>query len=90
MWVGFRQKIQVSVGAWILLGWFALINGWQLTGEILLAALLHEFGHVVVLKWAGAQIESLRVGMLGAVLEIRAGCMPYGWELAAVSRFTIR
>ena len=83
MSAGFRLRVQVSFGALLLLGWFTLINGWRLMGTILLAALLHELGHVIVLQMAGAKIRGIRVGLLGAVLDVSAEGISYGWELAA-------
>ena len=73
-----------SFGAVLLVLWFACVNGWQLTAQILLAALLHECGHWLVLRLCGASVRRFRVGMLGAVLEADTHCLSYGQELAAV------
>ena len=76
--------IRISFGAVLLWAWFTLVNGWQLTGIILLAALAHELGHLFVLCLTGAKVSSLRIGIFGAVLDADTSRLSYGKELAAV------
>ncbi len=79
-----KNNIKVSGGFCLLLGWFALVNGWRLLGDVVCAAALHELGHCVVLLIQGARIRGLRIGVCGAVLDADTGKLPYGGELAAV------
>ena len=43
------MEVRVSAGACLLVGWFAVVNGWHLTGLVLSAAALHELGHLAAL-----------------------------------------
>ena len=72
----------VSGGFFLLVGWFALCCGWQMALTVLGAAAWHEFGHLLALMLCGGEARRLRVGMLGAVIEVR-GAMGYGQELAS-------
>ena len=72
----------VSGGFFLLVGWFALCCGWQTALTVLGAAAWHEFGHLLALRLCGGEARRLRVGMLGAVIEVR-GAMGYGQELAS-------
>lgn len=67
-----------------MLGWFGVVNGWELLWTVVSAAALHELGHCAVLLMTGAHISEMRLGVCGAVLETDAGCLSYGAELAAV------
>ena len=58
MWL-FREKMQVSGGFWLLLGWFLYANGWQLLAAVLAAAVLHESGHWMALRLMGARVASV-------------------------------
>lgn len=78
------RRISISPGFCLLAGWFAAANGWRLLAALLAAAVIHELGHWGVLRLLGAQIVSLRIGLLGAVLETDSGTLSYGAELAAV------
>ena len=78
------DRLRISGGFWLLLGWFALLNGWGLLFVVLGAAALHELGHVLVLRLVGASIRRLRLTVCGAAMETDADRLPYGWELAAV------
>lgn len=60
----------VSGGFFLLVGWFALCCGWQMALTVLGAAAWHEFGHLLALRLCGGEARRLRVGMLGAVIEI--------------------
>ena len=43
------------------------------------ACVLHELGHVVLILWMGKRIESIRLGLLGAVIQ--TGPMSYRQEI---------
>lgn len=77
-------KVRISPGFCLLTGWFTAVNGWELLAAVLGAAALHELGHWLVLRLLGAKIRSLRIGVLGAVLETDSTGLSYGRELAAV------
>lgn len=76
--------IRISFTAGLLWGWFTLINGVELTGLILLAAILHEMGHLLVLRLAGAKVRRLDIGVSGAIMDADTSRLTYGEELAAV------
>lgn len=76
--------VQVSVGFWILTIWFATVNGWRLTAVLLGMATVHEAGHWLVLKAAGGRAAGLRIGILGAVMEVDSRGLSYGKELLVV------
>lgn len=79
-----EPRLRVSVGFVLLTVWFAAANGVPLLGMVLGAAAVHELGHWLALRWLGAEIRSLRVGLLGAVLETDCSRLSYGKELTAV------
>ena len=84
MWLPADRPTRISFGALLLIGWFAQVNGWRVTAYILLAAVLHELGHLLVLRMVGAKIKGISIGILGAVMEADTHCLSYGQELAAV------
>ena len=58
------------------------------TGEAavtLLAALLHECGHLLAARWMKIPLRSMRIDLLGARLDVGDRLLPYGeeWLLAA-------
>lgn len=76
--------MQISAGFILLILWFAAVNGANLLLMILGAAAAHELGHWIMLRFFGADIRGLRIGMLGAVLEADCSRLSYGKELLAV------
>lgn len=80
----FEPRVRVSVGFAALTVWFAAVNGPGLLAMVLSAAALHELGHWLALRLCGAEVRSLRIGLLGAVLEADCARLSYGRELAAV------
>ena len=78
------MRFRISPGFCLLLFWFGTVNGWRLLGTILLAAAVHELGHCLVLRLAGARITGLRIGVLGAVLETDSSRLSYARELLTV------
>lgn len=75
------RKSTVSIGFWILLGWFSLANGIALTVMILLAAMCHELGHLLAICWQGGKIYSVQVTVFGAEMDVDTTPMNYGGEL---------
>ena len=78
------MEVRVSAGACLLVGWFAVVNGWHLTGLVLSAAALHELGHLAALRLLGGAVTALRISVFGAELAAEGGQLSYGRELAAV------
>lgn len=78
------MEVRVSAGACLLVGWFAVVNGWHLTGLVLSAAALHELGHLAALRLLGGAVTALRISVFGAELAAEGGRLSYGRELAAV------
>lgn len=57
------------------------VFGWldtELCGWFLLGMLLHELGHLLVLRVCGVAVRGIRIGISGAVIE--SGCSSYGKE----------
>ena len=79
-----KMEVRVSAGACLLVGWFAVVNGWHLTGLVLSAAALHELGHLAALRLLGGAVTALRISVFGAELAAEGGRLSYGRELAAV------
>ena len=79
-----EQRLQISAEFLLLILWFAYLNGWALLSMILAAAVIHELGHLGMLRFLGARILSLRIGILGAVLETDCRNLSYGGELVSV------
>lgn len=79
-----EQRLQISAEFLLLILWFAYLNGWALLSMILAAAVIHELGHLGMLRFFGARILSLRIGILGAVLETDCRNLSYGGELVSV------
>lgn len=68
----------------LLAAWFVLANGWEPLVTVLGAALVHETGHWLVLRYQGAAVTGFRLSVLGAAMETDSGRLSYGGELAAV------
>ncbi len=79
-----ESGVQVSGGFWVLTAWFTAVNGWRLTAVLLGMAIVHEAGHWLVLKAAGGRAAGLRIGILGAVMEVDSSGLSYGKELLVV------
>lgn len=73
-------EITASGGFFLLVGWFALSCGCDLAALVLGAAAVHELGHLLALKICGGRVTRLRIGVLGAVMDVQ-GMMGYGGEL---------
>lgn len=74
--------MRVSVSFWLLLLLAAVISPWLAAASVLLGAILHECGHLLMLKLFSVPIEGIRLTALGAVLYARgAERLSYGREL---------
>lgn len=83
MWFPNLDKIRISAGFWLLVSWFGVINGWELLAVVLGAAILHELGHMAVLRVLGAEILEIQINVLGASMKVDDRRLSYGGELAA-------
>ena len=79
-----KGRLQISPGFCLLAAWFGTVNGYWLLVTVLAAALIHEAGHWLALKAAGAEVLSLRMGVLGMVMETDSRRLSYGRELAVL------
>jgi stage IV sporulation protein FB len=75
--------IRISFGFFLLSGWFAWGCGGEALAAVLLASMVHELGHFLVLRLFGARIRGLRLEMLGMVMETDTSQLSYPKELAA-------
>lgn len=72
------------LGLGLLAGWFTLVNGWATTRWLLLAAVVHELCHWLVLLALGGEGVRLRLSPFGAVMETAGLRLSYPAELTAV------
>ena len=72
-------RIRVEGGAWIVLGIGALILPLRFLLGVILAATVHELGHLTAMYFAGVQIEGIFIHPFGA--RIQAGPMEPGTEI---------
>lgn len=78
------RQVWDLLGLGLLVGWFTLVNGWETTRWLLLAAVLHELCHWLVLLSLGGEGVRLRLSPFGAVMETAELRLSYPAELAAV------
>lgn len=77
-----ERGVRVSVSFWLILAVAALISPLQVVVSVLLAAVLHEGGHLLLLWLLRVPVEGLRLSALGAELFARgAQRLSYGREL---------
>ena len=76
-----RPPAEASVGFFLLIGWFALENGWRPLAAVLAAAVLHELGHLLMLKGMGAQVSGFCLRVFGAEIRADRSRLSYGEEL---------
>ena len=80
-----RTAVSVSPAFFLLLVLFATVDRQRLLFHILLAAALHECGHVAVLRLVGGHVARFRITPFGAELRVRhSERLSYGREIAAV------
>jgi hypothetical protein len=68
-WKCVSNKIELRPGAFLMPAFLLLVLPWQWVGAAILAACVHEAGHVLVLLLTGGQIERIIIGGSGAVIE---------------------
>ncbi len=74
----------MALSFWLLLALALLSAPPELTAAVLLAAALHECGHLLALAMLGAPVEGLRLSAMGAEIDARTERLSYARELAAV------
>ena len=79
-----ERGIHVALSFWLLLALALLSAPPELTAAVLLAAALHECGHLLALAMLGAPVEGLRLSAMGAEIDARTERLSYARELAAV------
>ena len=78
-----ERGLHVSWSFWLLILLAAIVSPLMIVLSILLAAALHECGHLLALRAFHVPIEGLRLSAFGAVLHARgAQRLSYGRELA--------
>lgn len=77
-----ERGLHVSWSFWLLILLAAIVSPLTIVLSILLAAALHECGHLLALRAFHVPIEGLRLSAFGAVLHARgAQRLSYGREL---------
>ena len=77
-----ERGLYVSWSFWLLILLAAIVSPLTIVLSILLAAALHECGHLLALRAFHVPIEGLRLSAFGAVLHARgAQRLSYGREL---------
>lgn len=77
-----KRGVRISVSFWLLVVIAAIISPVQVVVNILLAAMLHECGHLAILRLFRVPVEGMRLTALGAELYARgAQRLSYGREL---------
>ena len=79
-----RIRVKGSAGFYVLLVWFAAVNGVRPLVTVLSAACVHECGHWAALRRCGARVTGFRLGVYGAVIESDAVRLSYARELFCV------
>ena len=78
-----KGRLRISFGFFLLSGWFGWGCGGEALAAVLLASMVHELGHFLVLRILGARIRGIRLEMLGVVMETDTFRLSYPKELAA-------
>ena len=63
------MTLSVTAGFFLLLGAFFLLDRWGILPPFVLAAALHEAGHLVVLLALGIPVRALELSAAGAVIR---------------------
>ncbi len=78
-----RRKLSfsISAGAALLFSALYFFDGSGLFSALLAAALAHEAGHLLALRFCGARVTALRLDVLGLRMDYR-GALSHGREAA--------
>lgn len=77
-----ERGLRVSVSFWVIFAVAAIISPLQVVVSVLLAATMHECGHLILLRLLHVPVEGLRLSALGAEIFSRGTQrLSYGGEL---------
>ncbi len=77
-------NLTVTGGFFLLLALALWAGAGEVLPLVLTAAVCHELGHLLALRWAGAGVSSFRLTAFGAEIRADTRYMPYWRELACV------
>ena len=72
-------KVTVTRGFWLLAAGTLLSGALEVTPLVVLAAMLHEAGHLAALRLVGAHIEGITLTVFGAEIRADTRYLPY-WK----------
>ena len=72
-------KVTVTRGFWLLVAGTLLSGALEVTPLVVLAAMLHEAGHLAALRLVGAHIEGITLTVFGAEIRADTRYLPY-WK----------
>ena len=75
-----RKRFLIQPLAFIYLLWLLLSDKSGIAAMSLLAAALHEVGHLLAAKWMHIPIRAMRFDLLGARIDIKGRILSYGEE----------
>ena len=82
MWAQRSMVIETDGGFWLVLGLMGLLFPLRILAAIVLAAAIHELGHILALGLCGGKIRCFRLRIGGA--NIIAAPLPPGRELLCI------
>ena len=74
-------KITVMPGFWLMLGGTLLVGAGEVLPLMVLAAMLHELGHLTALRLVGADVEGIYFTSFGAEIRVDTRYLPYGRDI---------
>lgn len=74
-------KVTVTPGFWLTLGGTLLVGAGEVLPLIVLAALLHEMGHLAALHLVGVDVEGIYFTSFGAEIRADTKYLPYGRDI---------
>ena len=75
-----RKRFLIQPLALIYLAWLLLSDKSGIAAMSLLAAALHELGHLAAAKWMHIPIHAMRFDLLGARIDVKGRILSYGEE----------
>ena len=67
MWA--RRSVDIDGGFWLILGLMVLLFPLRFLVGVLLAAFIHELGHILAVKFSGGHVLAIRLRSFGARIE---------------------
>lgn len=78
-------KMRSTGGFWILLGVLLLAASLRVLWWFAVACLVHELGHICVIRLLGGRVNGVELTGFGAVLHVRRRRLPTYWEECAAA-----